>query len=141
MNNISILGRLTRDIVLQKTSNGVSLARFDVAVSRGYKNADGDVETDFFKCVAWRETAENIAKWFKKGNYIGLIGSMNSRAYEGEDGVNRTIWELNVKGFSFANSSSDKEEEPKKDNTKKTNKKKADDLILADDIDDDDLPF
>lgn len=111
MNNISIVGRLTRDVELSTTASGISLARFTVAVNSDVKNANGEREVDFFSCVAWRNTAENIAKFFKKGSFIGVIGSMNSRTYETSKGEKKIIWELNVKGFSFAGEKQKEEKE------------------------------
>ena len=100
MNNISIIGRLTKDPELQATNSGIEFTRFNVAVASDVK-VNGERAVDFFTCVAWRETAKNIYKYFKKGSPIGLIGSMNSRTYEKQDGGKQTIWELNIKQFSF----------------------------------------
>ena len=100
MNNISIIGRLTKDPELQATNSGIEFTRFNVAVASDVK-VNGERSVDFFTCVAWRETAKNIYKFFKKGSPIGLIGSMNSRTYEKQDGGKQTIWELNIKQFSF----------------------------------------
>ena len=100
MNSIVILGRLTRDIEVSTTSNGVKLARFTVAVPSEIKSSGGERQTDFFVCVAWRDAAENIAKNFKKGEPICLVGSMNCRSYQ-NDGKKQNIWEFNVKSFAF----------------------------------------
>ena len=81
MNNISIVGRVTKDVETQTTNSGIDYARFNVAV-QSERMLDGERQADFFVCVAWRDTAKNIAKYFKKGYPIGIIGSMNSRSYE-----------------------------------------------------------
>lgn len=108
MNNISIVGRVTKDIEVTTTSNGVQLARFNVAVASEFKDETGEKRTDFFMCVAWRDMAVNIAKYFQKGSPIGLVGSMNSRRY-GETGDEKTIWELNVRTFSFVGGTTDED--------------------------------
>lgn len=132
MNNISIVGRLTKDVDLATTSSRVSVARFGVAVPSEFKDADGNKKTDFFNCVAWRETAEVISKHFKKGQHIAIIGSMNSRSYEDRNGTRQTLWEINVKGFSFCSNSESKSE---------TNQKQDIKQITLTDVSDEDLPF
>jgi len=130
MNNISIVGRITKDLKLLKTPNKVSVCRFNVAVASELKTADGEKKADFFICVAWRDMAEKIAKFFKKGYPIGVIGSMNSREYQTEDGRTQLVWELNVKNFSFVGSNEPQEKD-----------KPADELAPLDDEESEDLPF
>lgn len=141
MNNISIVGRITKDIELSKTTSGIEFARFNVAVQSEFKTADGEKQVDFFPCVAWRENAKNIAKYFKKGYPIGVIGSMNSRSYQKDDGSTQRIWELNVKNFYFVGGNNEEQETNKE--TTKSNKKTTSQpsLIPLDDGDDGDLPF
>lgn len=139
MNNISIVGRVTKDVELQTTNSGIEFARFNVAVQSEFKTADGERKADFFTCIAWRETAKNIAKYFKKGYPIGVIGSMNSRSYEKEDGTTQSLWELNVKTFSFVGGSNDEEKETKP--TKSKSSKGSSTPADLTPIDDDDLPF
>ena len=133
MNNISILGRVTKDIEIITTNSGITLIRFNVAVKKDYQTGDGERDVNFFSCVAWRSLAENIAKYFKKGSMIGLTGSMDSRTYE-KDGKDQLVWELNVKSFSFGGGIG--EEEPEK--PKKEIKGKQVEMVP---ISDDDLPF
>lgn len=146
MNNISIVGRVVRDIEISTTTTNVKYARFNVAVQSEIKTADGERQADFFMCVAWRETAETIAKYFKKGSPIGLMGSMNSRSYEKSDGTKQLVWELNVKNFSFVGGTQeeDKADKPKASSgsKKKTTKKTEEPTLLdMEEIDDDGLPF
>ena len=101
MNVISIVGRLTKDPKLTSTFNKTSVCRFNVAVPSEFRNSDGEREVDYFPCVAWRETAQKIDKYFKKGFPIGITGSMNSRVYENAEGKSVPIWEINVKSFYF----------------------------------------
>ena len=139
MNNISIVGRVTKDVETETTNSGIEYARFNVAVQSEFRTADGEKKADFFTCIAWRETAKNIAKYFKKGYPIGIVGSMNSRTYEKTDGTNQLIWELNVKTFSFVGGSNDEKEETKP--TTKSKKSKSQPELTPIDPDDDDLPF
>ena len=137
MNNVSISGRVVKDIELSKTANGTTLIRFNVAVPSELKDENGDRKADFFICIAWRENAESIAKYFKKGSPIELYGSMNSRSYRTKEGTTSTIWELNVKGWGFGNQSKDENQETK---TNKSKKESQAELTPIDE-DDDDLPF
>ena len=142
MNNIAISGRLTKDIELTKTASGTTLARFNVAVTSEIKDENGERKADFFPCIAWRETAEAIQKFFHKGSPIELFGTMNSRTYNNKDGVRQLIWEINVKGWGFPPVNKDDqetEETPKETKSKKSKKESQADLIPVDD--DDDLPF
>lgn len=141
MNNISIVGRVTKDITTQTTSSGTEYARFNVAVTSEIKTADGERGVDFFSCVAWRETAKNIAKYFKKGYPIGLTGAMNSRSYEKEDGSKQLVWELNVKNFYFVGSSSEETQETKPSKSTKTKTESQTSMQLEPIDDDDSLPF
>ena len=141
MNNISIVGRLTKDVELSTTASGIEFARFNVAVASEFKGADGEKQADFFICIAWRETAKNIVKFFKKGYPIGLMGSMNSRSYKKEDGSKQLVWELNVKNFSFVGSSNDENEKPETNKGSEKSKKETQMQITPVDEDDDNLPF
>lgn len=127
MNNISISGRLCRNVDLSQTASGTYLAKFSVAVPSEIKDENGDRHTDFFTCIAWRDSAQNIAKYFKKGSPIEVYGSMNSRWYKSRSGNPQTVWELNVKGWCFPQTI--KEEAHTDEPTEK------------EDDDDEDLPF
>lgn len=103
MNSVCLLGRLTADPELRQTPNGVFVASFSVAVNRPYSNASGERQADFINCVAWRQTAEFISRYFKKGNMIGLNGSIQTRTYQDKDtGKNRTAFEVIINNAYFA---------------------------------------
>lgn len=106
LNNCTILGRLTRDPELKKTGSDVSYARFCVAVDRGYVKEGEERKADFIDCTAWRNTAEFIAKYFHKGDMIGVTGSIQTGTYE-KDGVKRKTCELVVREASFAGKKAD----------------------------------
>lgn len=94
MNKCIFIGNLSKDIELTTTPNGVSVARFTIAVSRRFANADGEREADFINCVAWRNQAENLAKYCGKGDKIAVVGALQNRSYEAQDGTKRHITEI-----------------------------------------------
>lgn len=93
MNIIAINGRLVRDPELRHTQSGVAVTTVTVAVDRTYY-ADGEKQTDFFDCVFWRQGAEFVSKYFKKGKEIIVHGKMHSRKWTDTDGKNRVSWEI-----------------------------------------------
>ena len=143
MNKIILVGRLTKDPEIQATSNGTSLLRFNVACKSKFRDEDGEQKVDFFVCVAWREKAELIHKYCKKGSMLQISGSMGSRSYEKQDGTRQTIWEINVEDVEFLSSineeSAENKEKTKTKSKSKTAPKQAE-LIPLDDVDDE-LPF
>ena len=93
MNIIAIKGRLVRDPEIRQTQSGVSVTNITVAVDRSY-SAGGEKQTDFFDCVFWRQGAEFVSKYFKKGKEIIVNGEMQSRKWQDKDGNNRISWEI-----------------------------------------------
>ena len=83
MNNVQIIGRLTADPELRRTQSGISSCRFTVAVNRKYKNKDTDqYDADFISCVAWKQTAEFISRYFSKGKMIALQGNLRTGSFQ-----------------------------------------------------------
>lgn len=82
MNKVILKGNITKDIELRHTPNGVAVATFTVATKRNYKNQSGEYESDFIRCVAYRETAELINKYFLKGSGIIIEGQIKTGSYE-----------------------------------------------------------
>lgn len=82
MNKVILVGRLSTDPELRQTQGGVSSCRFNVAVNRPYKNQKGEYEADFISCVAWRQTAEFVSRYFTKGQMIALEGNMRNSTYQ-----------------------------------------------------------
>lgn len=101
MNKVILMGRLARDPELRSTPNGVSVCTFTLAVSRRFKNANGEYDADFINCVAWRQTAEFISKNFTKGRMLGVVGTLQTRSYE-KDGQKRYVTEVSVDEAYFA---------------------------------------
>lgn len=104
MNKVILMGRLTRDVEMRQTPSGVSLARFSLAVDRGYTGKDGQRQTDFINCVAWRQTGEFIARYFGKGRMIAVSGSIQTRTWDGQDGKRQYATEVVVDEAFFTGS-------------------------------------
>lgn len=95
MNKVILMGRLTRDAEMRQTPSGVSVARFTIAVNRRFKS-EGQPEADFINCVAWRHTGEFISRYFNKGSMIAIVGSIQSRSWDGQDGKKQYATEVVV---------------------------------------------
>ena len=100
MNKAILVGRLTRDPELRTTGSGVSVCSFTIAINRRFKNAEGGYDADFINCVAWRQQAEFVAKYFTKGRMIGLCGSIQTRNYD-KDGQKVYVTEVVADEVSF----------------------------------------
>lgn len=94
MNRIVLIGRLTRDPELRYTASGQAVATFTLAVDRRFKNAQGEKETDFVRCVAWRQSAEFAANYLTKGRLTAVDGRLQIRDYTTQDGQKRTSAEV-----------------------------------------------
>ncbi len=101
MNKVFLIGNLTRDPELTETPSGVAVCHFAIAVNRGYASQDGERQTDFFNCTAWRGQAETIARYTKKGNKVAVSGSIQLRNYEDNQGVKRTAVDIVVQDVEF----------------------------------------
>lgn len=101
LNYTVLLGRIVNDLEVRQTQSGVACLSFTVAVDRGFKNANGEYDTDFISCVAWKEKAEFIGKWFSKGKMIAVEGQLRSRTYEDKNGSKHYVTELFVDQASF----------------------------------------
>lgn len=105
-NLVVLTGRLTADPELKTTPNGVSVTTFSIAVSRRYR-AGEETQADFINIVAWRQTAEFITKYFKKGSMIGIEGSIQTRRYTDKEGKNRTAFEVVANNAQFVETKRD----------------------------------
>lgn len=104
MNKVQLVGRLTKEPEVKVTSNQTQFCMFTVAVDRRFKDANGNKQTDFINCVAWKNTAVFIQKYFRKGSRIGLVGSIQTRSYEKDDGQKVFITEVIVDEAEFVES-------------------------------------
>lgn len=104
INNVVLVGRLTRDVELRYTPSNVATGTFTLAVNRNFKSQSGEREADFVNCVIWRQQAENLANWAKKGALIGITGRIQTRNYEGQDGKRVYVTEVVADGFQLLES-------------------------------------
>ena len=104
LNEIILMGRLTRDPELRHTQSGTKVAAFALAVDRDYKDASGEKETDFIDIVAWRGTAEFVSKYFTKGRMAVVKGRLQIRDWTDKDGGKRRSAEVVAESVYFANS-------------------------------------
>lgn len=89
---------MTKDIEIRYTQNQKEVGSFDLAVNRNYKNANGEYDTDFFKCIAWGNLAKTIHTYTSKGSQIAIEGRVENRTYQAQDGTNRYVTEVVVEG-------------------------------------------
>ncbi|MBR5507159.1 MAG: single-stranded DNA-binding protein [Clostridia bacterium] len=106
MNKAILVGRLTRDPELRTTQTGTSVCSFTIAVNRRFKNQEGGYDADFISCVAWRQQAEFMAKYFAKGRMVGVVGSIQTRNYDNKDGQKVYVTEVAVDEVHFVDSKS-----------------------------------
>lgn len=100
LNTITVMGRITKDIELRRTNNGTAVASFTVAVDRDFDKGN----TDFIECVAWKNTAEFAAKYFRKGSKAVILGQLQMRDWEDKNGNKRRNAEIVVGSMYFADS-------------------------------------
>ncbi|MGC4374944.1 single-stranded DNA-binding protein, partial [Streptococcus suis] len=104
INNVVLVGRMTKDAELRYTPSNVAVATFTLAVNRNRKNENGEREADFINCVIWRQAAENLANWAKKGALIGIVGSIHTRNYENQQGQRVYVTEVIANQFHMLES-------------------------------------
>lgn len=107
LNKIFIMGRLTKDPELRRTPTGTAVTSFTLAVDRDFKGQNGEKETDFIEVVAWRNTAEFVAKYFAKGRAAVVEGRLQIRDWKDKDGNNRRSAEVVADNVYFADSKRD----------------------------------
>lgn len=101
MNKVILMGRLTRDPEYRQTPQGVSVASFSIAVNRRFAGRDGQRQADFINCVAWRQQADFVSRYFHKGNMIAVTGSIQTRNWDGQDGQKHYATEVIVDEVYF----------------------------------------
>lgn len=104
MNNVNLIGRLTKAVDLRYTQNGVAYGSFTIAVNRRFKNQNGERESDFIKCVIWKKGAENLANFTQKGSLIGVSGAIQTRNYDNQQGQRVYVTEVLVENFDLLES-------------------------------------
>ena len=109
INNVVLVGRMTRDAELRYTPSNQAVATFTLAVNRNFKNQNGEREADFINCVIWRQQAENLANWAKKGTLVGVTGRIQTRNYENQQGQRVYVTELVADNFQILESRATRE--------------------------------
>ena len=104
INNLTLIGRLTKDVELKYTPANQAVAQFTLAVNRTFKNANGERESDFINCVIWRKSAENFANFVKKGALIGITGRIQTRNYDNAQGQRVYVTEVIAENFQMLES-------------------------------------
>lgn len=112
MNKVILIGRLTKDPEVKSTANQTALCNFTIAVDRRYKDANGNRQADFINCVAWRQQASFIGSYFRKGSKIAIIGNLQSRSYDDNNGQKRYVTEVIVDEVEFADSANSSQAAP-----------------------------
>ena len=155
INNVVLVGRLTKDPDLKYTGNGTAVATFTLAVNRNFTNQSGEREADFINCVIWRKPAETLANYAKKGVLIGVTGRIQTRSYDNQQGQKVYVTEVIADNFQLLESkradssqntqgsgASNNQTNNYTRNQQNTNSATADPFGNSSiDISDDDLPF
>lgn len=137
-NIVVLTGRLTSDPELKTTPNGLSVCSFNIAVDRGYGD---NKQTDFINIVAWRGSAEFVAKHFIKGNMIGIEGSIQTRKYQDKNGNNRIAFEVVANNVQFVESKKNKDVNIGTGEPPESFSNNSNDFEDLGEVGDDDLPF
>lgn len=137
LNNVVLVGRLTKTPELRYTPNNQAVATFSLAVNRNFKGQDGKREADFINCVIWRQQAENLANLAKKGALIGITGRIQTRSYENQQGQRVYVTEVVAETFQLLQSRKDREAGPSQGYSQPDFGRQAEPFS----IDDDSLPF
>ncbi|HPJ00025.1 MAG TPA: single-stranded DNA-binding protein [Enterococcus sp.] len=135
MNNVVLVGRMTKEADLRYTQGGNAVASFNVAVNRNFTNQSGEREADFINCVIWRKAAETLANLTKKGSLIGVVGRLQTRNYENQQGQRVYVTEVVAESFQLLESK--EVSQNRQTQHEATNSLKH----TVPDVTDDDLPF
>ena len=143
MNKVYLIGNISKEPELQTTNSGVSVCKFNVAVSRTFKNSEGQKDADFINVVVWRGQAENCAKYLKKGSKVAICGRLQVSTYEAKDGSKRYTTDVVADEVEFISTPNNSQPETKQD----TLKQRLEQASITDypeglePIQDDSLPF
>lgn len=135
INNVTLIGRLTRDAELRYTQTNIATAQFNIACNRNFRNANDEYDADFINCVMWREQAERFCNWTRKGMLVAIVGRIQTRNYENQQGQRVYVTEVVAESFQVLE---------KRDNTANQNsmtEQMPPSYTSPMDITDDKLPF
>lgn len=137
INNVTLVGRLTRDPELRYTTSNVAVATFNMAVNRNFKGANGEREADFINCMIWRKPAELLSEWCKKGNLVGITGRIQTRSYDNQQGQRVYVTEVVAESFQLLEKRDKTADHSSMENQMPPSYGQGEPM----DISDDDLPF
>lgn len=140
INNCVLMGRITADLETRQTANGVSVLNFTIAVDRRYQAQGEEKKTDFIDCVAWRNTADFISKYFGKGQMIAVAGEILTDTYTDKDGNKRKKTEISVSNASFCGGKQETQANAEKPLQVNSAPVGGNDVDFAE-VDSDELPF
>lgn len=143
INNVVLVGRMTREAELRYTPSNIAVATFTLAVNRDFKGENGKREADFINVVLWRQAAENLANWTKKGSLVGVTGRIQTRNYDNQQGQRVYVTEVVADRFQLLESRGDNQGQTQQQNAapnfaRNNNQQMATNPL---EISDDDLPF
>ena len=142
INNTVLVGRVTKDIELKQTQANKSVTQFVLAVNRQFKNANGEREADFINIVAWGKTAELLAQYAHKGSQIGVVGRIQTRNYENQQGQRVYVTEVIAENFQMLESRNQQQGQQQAQVTQQQAKQPDPFSVGAPtSLNDDDLPF
>ena len=137
MNSVCLVGRMAGDAELRYTPNNQAVATFRLAVNRNFKNQNGEREADFINCVIWQQQAENLANWAKKGALIGIVGRIQTRNYENQQGQRVYVTEVVADNFQLLEFNKQNDQNQTQNHNQQDFARQAEPFV----IDDDSLPF
>lgn len=137
LNNVCLVGRLTKDPELRYTPSNQAVATFSLAVNRNFKSQNGEREADFINCVIWRQQAENLANWAKKGTLVAIQGRIQTRNYENQQGQRVYVTEVVADSFQLLEFNKQNDQGRSQSHSRQGFERQAEPM----DISDDDLPF
>ena len=143
INNVVLVGRLTRDPELRRTNSGVSACSFTIAVDNLQRDADGNRTTSFINCSVFQNAADNMSKFLRKGSLVGVVGRLNQRKFVRKDGTNGSVVEVICETVQFLEpkGAEGKQAEPIAFESDVVNAKEESKNLDSLDLPDDDLPF
>ncbi len=149
INNVVLVGRITRDPELRYTSNNIATVSFSLAVDGYQTSQSGERHTDFINCVVWRQSAEFLAKYIKKGYLLAVTGRIQTRQYQGQDGQTRyvtevvcdTVQNLQPRDSSIGQNSQRPQQNVGYNNFQEQKSQSQPDTFNVSDVSEDDLPF
>ena len=143
INNVVLVGRMTKEAELRYTPSNIAVATFTLAVNRDFKGENGEREADFINVVLWRQAAENLANWTKKGSLVGVTGRIQTRNYENQQGQRVYVTEVVADRFQLLESKGDNQGQGQSQNAAPNFAREGNPYGATNplDISDDDLPF